>query len=119
MDILKIGTLDMSKYVERKGLAWQRNDIDSTKTTRTKDGKLRRDKITDKRTIGYTLANVPEDKLAALDTALSASTFSATYQDLHGVQTRTFYCSSFKATLAAAYDSGSVWEGAEFTMIEV
>ena len=119
MDVLKIGNLDVSSYIEQKGIAWQRNDVDSSKTTRTKDGKLRRDKITDKRTLSYKLIDIPVSKLADLDTALSEPTFSATYLDLHGVQTRTFYCSSFQANFDSVYVTDSAWSGAEFTLIEV
>lgn len=118
-EILKIGNLDLSPYIQRKGYGWTRNDLDSEKTTRTKDGRLRRYKITDKRKLQYSLIGMTREELAALDTALSEATFTATYLDLHGVMTKTFYCSSFSATLAEAYDDGEAWEGAEISMIEV
>lgn len=118
-EILKIGNIDVSAHIQRKGYGWTRNDLDSEKTKRTKDGKLRRYKITEKRTLTYSLIDMTRAELAALDDALSASTFQATYLDLHGVATRTFYCSSFTATLAEAYEDDEAWEGAEFTLIEV
>ena len=48
-EILKIGNIDVSAHIQRKGYGWTRNDLDSEKTKRTKDGKLRRYKITEKR----------------------------------------------------------------------
>lgn len=118
-EVLKIGEMDLSRYIERKGCTWTRNDLDSEKTKRTKDGKLRRYKITTKRTLSYSLIGMTREQLAALDDELSKATFQATYLDVHGVLTKTFYCSSFTATLAEAYDSDEAWEGAEFTLIEV
>lgn len=119
MDILIINGHDYSRFIERKGYGWSRNDLDSENTVRTKDGKMRRDKITTKRKCSYTLMNMTQEELAQLDSDLSESTFSATYLDLHGTQTRTFYCSSFSVTCAECYDDKNVWEGATFNMTEV
>lgn len=118
MEVLKINGHDYTNYVQRKGVGWSRNDLDSEKTTRTKDGKLRRDKITTKRKLSYTMTYMERELLAQLDDDLSASTFSATYQDLHGTQTRTFYCSSFQATLEEIQDR-DIWGDATFNLIEV
>lgn len=119
MEVLIINGRDYSRFIERKGYGWSRNDLDSDNTVRTKDGKMRRDKITTKRKCSYTLINMTQAELAQLDNDLSASTFSATYLDLHGTQTREFYCSSFSATCTECYDAESSWEGATFNMTEV
>lgn len=119
MEVLIINGHDYSRFVERKGYGWQREDLDSENTSRTKDGKMRRDKITTKRKLSYTIMNMSRKQLAQLDDDLSAPTFSATYLDLHGRQTRTFYCSSFSCTLDELSDSDGSWEGSSFNMIEV
>lgn len=119
MEVLKINGHDYSQYVESKGYGWSRNDLDSENTTRTKDGKMRRDKITTKRKCSFTLWGMTRELMAQLDDDLSAATFSATYLDLHGVQTREFYCSSFSATCAECVNDGSDWEEATFNMTEV
>lgn len=119
MEVLVINGHDYSRYVQRKGVGWSRNDVDSEKTTRTKDGKLRRDKITTKRKMSYTMMDVERELLAQLDDDLSAPTFSATYRDLHGTQTRTFYCSAFQATLGEIQGNTDLWGEASFSMIEV
>lgn len=119
MDVLIINGHDYSRFVERKGLAWSRNDLDSDKTTRTKDGKMRRDKVCTKRKNSYTLINMTQPELAQLDDDLSTDTFEAKYLDLHGIMTRTFYCSSFSVTLTECTDDNPVWEGASFSMTEV
>lgn len=119
MEVLKIGGVDYSAHIEAKGISWSRNDVDSEKTKRTKDGTLRRYKITTKRKLSYKLIHMTREQLAALDNALSAPTFSAVYLDLHGVMTRTFYCSTFAATMDTAYGGDGEWSGAAFDMIEV
>lgn len=120
MEVLIINGNDYSRYVEGKGYGWTRNDLDTENTLRTKDGKLRRDKITTKRTVSFKMMNMTRTQLAQLDDDLSQPTFQASYLDLHGMQTREFYCSSFTATLTDIQDGRfETWEGASFTMIEV
>ena len=55
MEILKINGHDYSPYVKSKGFGWSREDLDSDKTIRTKNGKMRRHKITTKRKLSYTM----------------------------------------------------------------
>lgn len=119
MDILIINGHDYSRFIERGGYGWERNDLDSEKTTRTKDGTMRRDKITTKRKCSYKLVNMSREEMAALDSDLSLETFAATTLDLHGQSTRTYYCSSFSATLEEYSDGVDSWGEAAFNMIEV
>ncbi len=119
MEVLIINGHDYSRFIQTKGYEWSRNDLDSENTTRTKDGKMRRDKITTKRKCSYTLWGMTREELAQLDDDLSESTFSATYLDLHGTQTRTFYCSSFSTTCAECRGDETDWEEATFNMVEV
>lgn len=119
MEVLIINGIDYSHHIERKGLGWSRNDIDSEKTTRLKNGNMRRKKITTKRKLSYKLINMSRAELAQLDKDVSADTFRATYLDLHGEMTKEFYCSSFALTLADVADGVDKWEGATLTMTEV
>lgn len=119
MEILTINGHDYSRYIKQKGVGWARNDLDSDKTTRTKDGRMRRQKITTKRKLTFTMFRMSRELLAQLDSDLSAQTFSATYRDLHGTQSREFYCSSFSATLSDVQDGNDIWEGASFSIIEI
>ena len=119
MEVLMINGHDYSRCIESKGVGWSRNDLDSDKTTRTKAGTMRRYKITTKRKMSYTLMGMSAEEIAQLDDDLSAATFSAKYLDLHGVMTKSFYCSSFSATLAEVKGENPVWEGATFSMTEV
>jgi len=118
MEVLKINGVDYSHHIEVKGVGWSRNDIDTEKTVRTKGGKIRRDKIGTKRKLSYKLVHMTRAQLAALDDALSQTFYSATYMDLHGVQTRWFYTTEFTSTLESAYTSDGEWGEATFNMIE-
>ena len=120
LEVLVINGHDYSHIVERSGVGWKRNDLDSEQTKRTKDGRMRRDKIATKRTVSYKIMpTVTHSELMRLDNDLSGETFSARYLDLHGVQTRTFYCASFSATLDEVDGEESRWSGGSFTIIEV
>ena len=118
MEVLKISGVDYSRHIETSGVAWTRNDIDTDKTVRTKDGFIRRDKIGTKRKLTYKLVHMTREQLAALDDALSETFYEATYMDLHGIQTRTFYTSSFETTLETVYGPETQWGEATFSMIE-
>lgn len=119
MDVLIINGHDYSKYIKMSGISWSRNDLDGSDTKRTKDGRMRRKKICAKRKINYEIFDASREILAQMDDDLSASEFEVTYRDLHGTQTRTFYCSSFSARLQWVDGDRDVWDQGAFSLIEV
>lgn len=119
MEVLIINGHDYSKYVERKGYSWTRNDLDSPNSGRVKNGTMRRTKVAEKRSLKYNLVNIPQSELAQLDDDIRANTYTMTYIDLHGKKTGTFYSSSLTATMVQVNGEESIWEGASFTATEV
>lgn len=120
MDLLIINGHDYSKFIKNTGYGWSRNDLDSDKSTRTKDGRLRRDKIATKRKLTYELMGMTRGQLAQLDDDLSQDTFDATFMDLHGQMTKEFYCSTFEANLTSTVrDDGTAWKSGAFSITEV
>lgn len=119
MEVLIINGIDYSHHIERKGFGWSRNDIDSEKTTRLKNGKLRRKKITDKRKLVYKFINMSRAEIARLNNDLKKETFTATYLDVDGMVTKEFYTSSLTATLVSVVDDVETWETGDVTMTEV
>lgn len=120
MDLLIINGHDYSKFIKNTGYGWGRSDIDSSQTTRTKKGDLRRAKICTKRKITYEVMGLKRTELAQLDDDLSQATFTATYMDLHGQMTRTFYCANFSASLTTTKrDDEFTWKSEPFTLTEV
>lgn len=119
MEVLVINGHDYSKYVERKGYSWSRNDLDSPNSGRIKNGTMRRTKVAEKRSLKYNLVSIPQAELAQLDTDISENTYQMTYADLHGVKTGIFYSSSLSAAMVQVKDETGIWEGASFTATEV
>lgn len=117
--VLVINGHNYSAYIKQRGVGWNRENINSNDSGRTLDGKMHVGIIAAKRKLSYELGNVPQNILAQLDSDLSAPTFSVTYLDLHGAATRTFYCTSFAATLDDVIESNGRWSGAKFNIIEV
>ena len=120
MDLLIINGHDYSQYIKNTGYGWGRNDLDSSETTRVKNGTLRRKKIATKRKLTFEVMGMTRAQMAQLDDDLSQGTFSATYMALHGPMTRTFYCSSFSAALTTTLrDDEHSWKSDAFTLTEV
>ena len=120
MNILVINNHDYTRYIQDDGFEWSRDDVDSEKTVRVKTGNMRRDKITEKRNLTFKMLPMPEDLAAQLDTDLHDPQFSVRYQDLHGQQTRKFYCSKFPAKLRQIIDGGRLlWDGISFNLHEI
>lgn len=117
-EILIINGHDWSSSIQSKGYGWSRNDLDSNQTTRPKNGVLRRVKIGTKRKLSFTTMPLPRKKLAQLDDDLSSTFFDAKYLDLHGVMTKTFYCTSFETTVEEVGDDYEQWLSATFSIIE-
>lgn len=118
--LLIINGHDYSGYILDGGYDWSRDDLDSEKSVRVKTGKMRRDKITEKRNLTFAMRDMPEALAAQLDTDLHASQFSVTYHDLHGDQTRSFYCSQLPAKLRQVVNEGNLmWAGISFNLHEI
>lgn len=77
MELLVINGHDYSKYIKNTGYGWSRNDLDSSETTRVKNGTLRRKNIAAKRKLTYAVMGMTRAQLAQLDDDLSQETFSA------------------------------------------
>ena len=120
VNILIINGHDYTRFVADSGFSWSRDDLDSEKTVRVKSGLLRRDKITEKRNLEYTMLPMFEALAAQLDDDLSAPQFSVIYRDMHGRQQRNFYCSQFSGDLHQITDEGNlVWENISFSLHEI
>ena len=117
-EVLIINGHDWSSLIQSKGYGWSRNDLDSGKTTRPKNGVMRRDKIDTKRKLSFTTMSAPRETLAQLDDDLSETFFDATYLDLHGVMTKTFYCTSFETSVVEVGGDYENWASATFNIIE-
>ena len=117
--LLLEGNVDVTPYIKARGYTWTKNALHSDKTGRTKDGKARVDKITDKLTLSYELGETPVHALAAIEAVLMRQTFSASGYGVAGSFHKEFYCSTFAPKAAVITDGHEVWESVSFTIIEV
>ena len=110
---------DYSDMVKMSGYGWKRNDLDAEGSGRSPlDGFMWRSVVARKRTLDFEAMPDREARYAALDTDLQQTFFEAQYADLHGILTKTFYCSSFSTTLDLDIDDRREWSGGKFTLIE-
>lgn len=121
MNVLIINGHDYSDHVLSEGYKLTRNALDSDKSGRTKDGVMRRVKITDKRKLEIQLGgtNMTRELVAQLDTDLSGTTCTVTYADWYGTQTREFYTADFTAEMRNTRDGRGSWYASSFTLTEV
>lgn len=117
-EVLIINGHDWSRLIMSKGYGWSRNDLDSGDTGRPKNGLMRRDKVATKRKLTFKTMPAPREKLAQLDEDLSQTFFSATYLDLHGPMTKTFYCTSFETSVEEVGEDYENWLSASFNLVE-
>lgn len=118
-NVLTVEGVDVTPYIKARGYTWTKNALHTDKTGRTKDGKARVDKITDKLTLTYELGETPVSVLAQIEAVLMKQTFSATGYGVGGTFSKEFYCSTFAPKAYIIAGSKEVWEGVTFTIIEV
>lgn len=117
-EVLIINGHDWSRLIEAKGYGWTRNDLDSADTGRPKSGLMRRDKVATKRKLTFKTMPASREKLAMLDDDLSQTFFDATYLDLHGIMTKTFYCTAFETSVEEVGEDYEKWMSASFNIVE-
>lgn len=118
-NVLTVGSVDVTPYIKARGYTCTKNALHSDKTGRTKDGRARVDKITDKLTLNYELGETPVSVLAAMESVLMQQTFRASGYGVAGTFDKEFYCSTFAPKAYIIKDGKEIWEGVTFTIIEV
>ena len=119
--ILKIDTLDLTKYVSE--LKPTKNDLDADGSGRDiQTGRMYRTKITSKITWEVSLLRIPESVALALFKKLDSEYYSATTLNpgTNTQQTKTYYTSSVPlgAQKYIKSDDITVYDGVSFQMIE-
>lgn len=118
--ILKIGDLDITEFVSSGGIGWERNDIDSDKTTRMISGNMYRKRVTKKRKLSISLLRLTTEQLQKVITAIAPEFISVTYLEPEACAqvTKTFYGSSVSSTTWMTIDDITYWEGTKFNIVE-
>lgn len=118
--VLEVNGVDMLPYVEHKGIKWTRSDLDSSSTTRTLDGELRRKRVATKIRLDITCRPLKTEEAKIVLTAIMPEFVTVRYTDpqLGMVTTKTMYANNNPASHMLITKEGSWWEGITFPLIE-
>lgn len=116
--MLKIGGADMPAPTE---LIWSISDLDSTKSGRTADGKMHRDRIRSVIKLNLKWSFLTEAEMSKLLKAVSGISFTCTYPDpsTGAAATATFYVGDRSAPVYGVYNGRVGWQGVEMNFIEL
>lgn len=118
--IFKIGDFDITEFVSSGGLGWERNDIDSDKTTRMLNGDMYRKRVTKKRKLSISLLRLTTEQLQKIVVALAPEFISVTYlePEVCAQVKRTFYGSTVSSSTWMTVGGATYWDGTKFNIVE-
>ena len=115
--VLKINGTDILRFVEEKGIKWQRNDLDGANAGRTMDGVMHRDRIGSKIRLDITCVPLTSAEAKIVLNAIYPEYVDVTYTDpMYGEITKTMYSNNNPATFINT--KTDKWEGITFPLIE-
>lgn len=115
--VLKIDGVDITPYIEQRGIKWQRNDIDGPASGRTMDGTMHRDRVTSKVRLDITCLPLTSADAKTVLNAIYPEYVVVEYLDpMYGLVTKTMYSNNNPATYINA--KTDKWEGITFPLIE-
>jgi hypothetical protein len=115
--ILKINGLDITPYIEQKGIKWTRNDLDGSNAGRTMDGIMHRERIGSKVRLDITCLPLKSEDAAIVLNAIYPEYVEVEYTDpMYGRVFKTMYSNNTPATFIDTVTD--LWEGISFPLIE-
>ena len=117
---LTIDGVSMTPYIARRGLKWQRSDIDGKKATRTLDGALVRSRIATKIRLDITCRPMTAAEASTVLNAILPEWVTVSYDDpMYGYRTAVMYSNNNPASyLMQRTDGTEYWDGITFPLIE-
>ena len=115
--ILKVNDVDITPFVEQRGIKWTRNDIDGSNAGRTMDGRMHRQRVTSKVRLDITCLPLSSADASKVLNAIYPEYVSVEYIDpQQGHVTKEMYSNN---TPASYIDTETdKWEGITFPLIE-
>jgi hypothetical protein len=115
--ILKINGLDITPYIEQKGIKWTRNDLDGSNAGRTMDGIMHRERVSSKVRLDITCLPLRSEDAAIVLNAIYPEYVEVEYIDpMYGRVLKTMYSNNTPATYIDTVTD--LWEGISFPLIE-
>lgn len=118
---LEVGGVNITQFIEKGGLKWTRNDIDSSNAGRTLSGLMNRGRVTQKMKLEVTCRPLLQDEAQVVLAAINPEYVTVNYVDpMLGERTNVqFYSNNVPATLLIIDPDGiSHWEGISFPLVE-
>lgn len=119
--VLTVNGVDMVPYIFKKGVKWQRSDIDSSNAGRTMDAVMHRGRVATKIRLDVTCRPLTLAESQIVLNAILPEYVTVTYTDpmAGGTLTKTMYSNNNPATfLVQQRDGTEWWDGIEFPLIE-
>lgn len=116
-----VNRLDMSRFIARSGLKWQRSDVDGSNAGRLANGDMQRDRVATKIRWDITCRPLTGDELSQILTAISDEYVTVVYTDpvTNSDKTGVFYSNNFPVGLIGVMASGmEYWTGLTFPLIQ-
>lgn len=118
---LAIDGTDITGYIFKGGIAWQRSDVDAENSGRTLDGTMHRSRVATKVRYDITCRPLRLSELNMILNLILPEYVTVTVDDpLYGRVTMTMYSNNNPATYAIKQADGTEWwNGVSFPLIEV
>ena len=117
---ISINGTNITDYIARRGLKWQRSDIDAANSGRTMDGVMHRGRVASKIRLDITCRPLTASELAIVEALVLPEYVTVTYNDpLYGSVTKTMYSNNTPASYEMVSRNGvEWWSGVTFPLIE-
>ena len=112
---------DLTPYIAKSGLQWQRQDVDGPNAGRLLSGELQRDRRATKIRFDVTCIPLTAKQLSNILTMIAPEWVTLTYTDpvTNSVKSGTFYSNNFPATCYGTWIRGQeLWTGLAFPLIQ-
>ena len=118
---LEINGVDLTPYIAKRGVKWQRNDLDAEGSGRSLDGLMMRNRVASKVRLDVTCIPLPSPAASRVLTAIMPEWVEVTYTDpqLGRDVTKTMYSNNNPASFLLRREDGTeYWDGITFPLIE-
>lgn len=118
--MLKINGVDFMPFIAKRGVKWQRNDIDASNSGRTMDGQMQRGRVATKIRLDITCRPLTAtEAMTVLKTILPEFVTVDYYDPMSGFRYNvTMYSNNNPASFLIEKEDDDWWDGITFPLIE-
>lgn len=118
--MLKINGVDFMPFIAKRGVKWQRNDIDASNSGRTMDGQMQRGRVATKIRLDITCRPLTATEAMTVLKAILPEFVTVDYYDpMSGFRYNvTMYSNNNPASFLIEKEDDDWWDGITFPLIE-